>query len=95
MLLVWNQLAPAMTVQQVVGGGQRDLAPQANIHRSFDLANHQDAARLGLLEERGQKGHFLVARHVLVPAPTFPRPTAIWNAAGADKACSELADPTH
>ena len=56
MLLVWNQLAPAMTVQQVVGGGQRDLAPQANIHRSFDLADHQDAALLGLLEERGQQG---------------------------------------
>ena len=84
-----------MTVQQVVSGGQRDGAPQAGIQRSLDLADHQDADHLGLLEERGQKGRFLGARHVLVPTPASPRPTAIRNAAGADKARSELTGPTH
>jgi len=55
LLLVWNQLAPAMTVQQAVGAGQRDLAPQADIQRSFDLADHQDAAPLAFSKNGARK----------------------------------------
>jgi hypothetical protein len=52
MARVWSPLAPVMTMQPVVGGGQRDLAPPAAIQRWLDLAHYQDTAGLGRREER-------------------------------------------
>ena len=81
-------------MQQVVGRCPRHLAAQTNIQRLLDLADNQNTADLSLLEEGRQKDRFLVARHVLVPSPTFLRKTLAKNAAGAHKASAQLASPT-
>lgn len=74
MLLVWSPLTPVVTMQQIAGRGQCNGALQAGIQRSFDLADHQDTAHLGFLEEQGRKGRFLVACHVLVPGVRLSSP---------------------
>ena len=80
-------------MQQVVGRRQRHFAPQADIQCLFDLADNQDATDLGLLEERCQKGRFLVARHVLAPPPPSRRSAIPRRTSHADKACPQLAGP--
>lgn len=93
--LVGRELAPAMTVQQVVSRRQRGLAPQPNIQRLLDLADNQDAARLGLLDEWLQKCRFLVTGHVLSPPPTSHCTRATRDPACPDKTRPQLARPAH
>ena len=69
MALVGGELAPAVTVQQVVDRGQRHGTAQGCLQFAFDLADHQDATSAGAIEKGGQYSALLLDRHVLAPPP--------------------------
>ena len=52
MALVGRELSPVVAVQQVVGGGQRYLAPQALVQRRLDLADYEYPTGGGLLDRK-------------------------------------------
>lgn len=73
MALVGGELSPVVAVQQVVGGGQRHLTPQALVQRRFDLADNEHATGGRLLQKGGQKLTLFFQTHVLALASTARR----------------------
>jgi hypothetical protein len=59
----------------------------------LDLADHQDAAHTGLLEEGRKKGHLFFSRHILPTATAWPGALDLRRAARQDEAPAQLTGP--
>ena len=75
MAFVRRQLAPTVSVQQVVDRGQRHAAAHRCLQLDFDLWHYQDAAVAGTLQKGLQ--HLVLARHAQVLAPPTAGPLAL------------------
>ena len=94
MVFVGREFSPVVAVQQVVGGGQRHLTPQALVQRRLYLAHNEYATGSGALQERCQKLTLFLQAHVLAFAPARGR--RIWRAyfVSMNKAAAQLTGPT-
>lgn len=89
------QLAPAVSMQQVVYRRQRHRTPKRGFQRRLELGHHQDAAGPGTLQERLQHFRFLLAREVrMVPTATRRRIVRADHLAAHERV-AQATRPTH
>ena len=95
MPLVRSELAPAMSVQQVIYGGQGHATAKRGLQFGLDLRHHQDAAITSAFKKRRQDFRLALDAKVLPPSPTRALTLSIADGLASQKSITQLAGPTH
>ena len=93
MALVGGELSPTMAMQHVVGGGERDLAPERVFERGLDRRDHQNAAGLGTLQKGCQELSLSLNAEALPVATATNRAAAIIQHTTIDESIAQSRGP--
>jgi hypothetical protein len=68
-----TRLAPALSIEQAIGGTLIDRVSHSLLKSLMDLGDRRDLSLNSAGHERLEKGAFLPQREILAASPTFPR----------------------
>lgn len=94
MLFIGSELAPPVSMQQVVHRRQGHRTTQRGLQQWLDLGHHQDATGARAIQERLQHLNLLFRREVLMVSPTTRRRGAITDDFTANEGIAQSARPT-